>query len=87
MRDPVDAIEALLRERKWCRRHLLPVFGTSARISEVLNRKRPLTLGHIRVLVFNYGMDAETMIQWYPTEQQQEQRESVFVALAEATNQ
>jgi hypothetical protein len=77
--DPVDEIERLLERKGWTRRHLMAAFGTSARVSEVLNRKRPLSIGMIRVLVFNLGMDAEKMIQWYPTEMQPVEPENVFL--------
>jgi HTH-type transcriptional regulator/antitoxin HigA len=69
MGDPIDAIEAMMKERGWTRRDLIPAFGHSGHASEVMSRKRPLSLGMIRCLVINYKMDAETMIQWYPTEQ------------------
>jgi HTH-type transcriptional regulator / antitoxin HigA len=87
MRDPVDEIEKMLRERKWTRRHLLAVFGTSGRTSEVMNRRRPLTLNHIRCLVFNFNMDAELMIEWYPTDQQSDPPETTFNALSDVVNQ
>ena len=67
MADPIDAIEAMLARKGWSRRHLYPALGSSAKASEIMNRIRPLTLPMIRCLVFNYGMDAGTLIQWYPT--------------------
>lgn len=82
MDDPITAIEQLMKVRGWDRRHLLPVFGTSARTSEVMSRKRPLSIAHIRCLVFNYGMDADVMIQWYPTDQQPIERETTFDAIS-----
>lgn len=86
MSDPVDAIEKMLKERGWTRRHLIAVFATTARTSEIMNRKRPLTLSMIRCLVFNYGMNAEAMIEWYPTEQQPEFKETTFHAVSEVVN-
>lgn len=71
MSDPIDAIKALMQNRGRTRRHLMPAFGgLSSRMAEVMNYKRPLSLSQIRCLVFNYGMDAEVMIKWYPTEMQ-----------------
>jgi HTH-type transcriptional regulator/antitoxin HigA len=76
---PIDAIEAMLARRGWTRRHLMAAFGSTGKISEIMNRKRPLSLGMIRVLVFNFGMDAKTMIQWYPTTQQPVEPRNVFL--------
>jgi HTH-type transcriptional regulator / antitoxin HigA len=70
MSDPIDAIEEMLRQRGWQRRHLYPALGSTGKASEVMNRVRPLSLPMIRCLVINYGMDAATMIKWYPTKMQ-----------------
>jgi HTH-type transcriptional regulator/antitoxin HigA len=77
--DPIDAIETMLAERNWTSRHLMAALGTTGKISEIMNRKRPLSIGMIRCLVFNYGMNAETMIKWYPTKQQPDEPVNVFV--------
>lgn len=45
---------------------LSDVFGRSGRTSEVLNRRRPLSLGMIRALHDRYGLPAEVLIQEYP---------------------
>lgn len=57
----------MMADRGMKPRDLLPVFGTRARVSEALNYKRRLSIGHIRVLVFNYGMNAELLIANYET--------------------
>jgi len=86
MADPIDEIEKFLTRKGWTRRHLMAAFGTTARISEIMNRKRPLSISMIRVLVFNYGMDAEKMIQWYPTDMQPVEPGNVFLdVLRDAT--
>src|SRR5262245_36907224 len=46
---------------------LLELVGGRARVSEVLNRKRPLTLEMIRRLHANLGIPAEVLIQPYTT--------------------
>jgi antitoxin component HigA of HigAB toxin-antitoxin module len=82
MSDPINAIEELMRQRGWTRRHLLPAFGgLSSRVSEAMARKRPLSLSQIRCLIVNYGMDAEVMIKWYPTKMQPEPPVDVFEAI------
>lgn len=44
----------------------ITTFGTRARVSEVLNRKRPLTLNMIRKLQDGLGIPAEVLVQPYP---------------------
>lgn len=63
--DPVAAIKAFMADRELKPRDLMVVFGTRARISEVLNYRRTLTLDHIRVLHFNLGMDASSLLHKY----------------------
>lgn len=82
--DPIDAIEAMLAARGWSRRHLGPALGSSGRICDIMNRRRPLSVGMIRVLVINYGMDAKTMIRWYPTATQPVEPVNVFEEIARA---
>ena len=47
------------------RRDLEPYIGTRARVSEILNRRRPLTLRMIQKLHDGLGIPAETLIQPY----------------------
>lgn len=63
--DPVQAIKVMMAERGYEQRDLLPVFGTRARVSEVLNYRRRLSINHIRVLVFNFGMDPLVLLGRY----------------------
>src|SRR5688572_23252055 len=46
--DPVDAILFRMEEKGLKKADLIPYFGTSSRVSEVLGRKRPLTVQMIR---------------------------------------
>src|SRR5579884_3773816 len=48
--DPVKAIEFAMEQRGLTRRDLEPYIGSRARVAEVLNHKRPLTLPMIRRL-------------------------------------
>ncbi|NCO32551.1 MAG: transcriptional regulator [Armatimonadetes bacterium CG2_30_59_28] len=67
--DPVEAIIYHLESRGLSRRDLEPFLGSKARVSEVLNRKRPLTLQMIRKLSEGLGLPVETLIQPYPLKQ------------------
>ena len=46
--DPIEAITYHMESRGLCRRDLEPYLGSRARVAEVLNRKRPLSLEMIR---------------------------------------
>jgi len=61
--DPIEAIRYYMETRGLTRRDLEPYIGTRARVSEVLNRKRPLTLSMIRKLNARLGIPAEVLIQ------------------------
>ena len=63
--DPIDAICYTLESRGLSRRDLEPYIGSRARVSEVLRRKRPLTIDMIRKLHTGLGIPAEILIQPY----------------------
>ncbi|MDX9709842.1 MAG: hypothetical protein RBT64_09845 [Trichloromonas sp.] len=65
--DPIEAILYHMESRGLSRRDLEPYIGSRARVSEVLNRKRPLTMEMIRNLHSGLGIPAEVLIQPYPT--------------------
>jgi len=48
--DPVEAIKFLMEQKELTRKDLEPYLGTRARVSEVLNKKRNLTLPMIKRL-------------------------------------
>ncbi len=48
--DPIEAIKFLMDQNGLLRKDLVPYIGTSGRVSEVLSRKRNLTLAMIRKL-------------------------------------
>ncbi len=61
--DPIEAIKYYMDSREIDRRDLEQYIGPSGRVSEVLNRKRPLTLPMIRKLNSGLGIPAEVLIQ------------------------
>lgn len=67
MPDPIEAILYYMESRGLTRRDLEPYIGTRARVSEVLTRKRPLTMDMIRNLHKGLGIPAEVLIQPYHT--------------------
>jgi HTH-type transcriptional regulator/antitoxin HigA len=48
--DPIEAIKFLMEQNSLTRKDLEPYIGTSGRVSEVLSRKRNLTLAMIKKL-------------------------------------
>jgi HTH-type transcriptional regulator/antitoxin HigA len=60
--DPVRAIEFVMDQRGLTRRDLEPYIGSRARIAEVLNHKRSLTLAMIRRLHAGLGIPADVLI-------------------------
>jgi len=65
--NPIEAILYHMESRGLSRRDLEPYIGSRARVSEVLNRKRPLTMEMIRNLHRGLGLPAEVLIQPYQT--------------------
>lgn len=64
--DPIEAILYRLEARGLTRRDLEPMLGSRARVSEILGRRRPLTLAMIRRLTEGLGLPADVLIQPYP---------------------
>lgn len=67
--DPIAAIQYYMDTRGWSRHDLEPYLGSRARVSEILNRKRSLTLDMIRRLNQELGIPAEILIQPYKSVQ------------------
>jgi HTH-type transcriptional regulator/antitoxin HigA len=66
--DPIEAIHHYMEGRGVSRRDLEPYIGSRARISEVLNRERPLVIDMIRRLNVCLGISVEVLIQFHPLE-------------------
>jgi HTH-type transcriptional regulator/antitoxin HigA len=60
--DPIEAIKLRMQQRGLSRSDLEKVLGSKSRVSEVLNRKRPLTIEMIRRLHDKLGIPAESLI-------------------------
>ena len=63
--DPIEAILHHIESQGLSRRELEPYIGSRTRVSEILNRKRPLTLNMIRKLKSGLGISVEVLIQPY----------------------
>jgi HTH-type transcriptional regulator/antitoxin HigA len=60
--DAVEAIRFAMEQRGLTRRDLEPYIGSRARVAEILNRKRSLTLPMIRRLHAGLGIPADALI-------------------------
>ncbi len=63
--DPVEAIQYYMESRDLTRRDLESYIGSRGRVSEILNRKRSLSIEMIRRLHTALGIPAEVLIQPY----------------------
>ncbi len=60
--DPIDAIKFRLEQQALTRKDLEKILGTRMRVSEVLNRKRGLSINMIRALHQKLGISADVLI-------------------------
>ena len=60
--DPIDAIRFRMEQMGLTRNDLVGVLGSRARVSEVLNRRRPLTIAMIARLRDKLGISADVLI-------------------------
>jgi len=63
--DPIAAIEFMMEQKGLARRDLEPAIGGRGRVSEVLTRKRPLTLPMVRSLSALLDIPPQILIQPY----------------------
>jgi HTH-type transcriptional regulator / antitoxin HigA len=67
--DPIDFLQHIMEARGLTRKDLEPYIGSRARVAEVLNRVRPLTLEMIRRLAAGLDLPAEVLIRGYELRQ------------------
>lgn len=60
--DPVEAIKFRMEQQGLTRKDLEPIFGTRNRTSEILNRRRGLSIEMIRQLHDRLGISADVLI-------------------------
>src|SRR5882672_5336156 len=63
--DPIQFLKYVMESRGLTRKDLEPYLGSRARVAEVLNRNRALTLEMIRRLSEGLGLPAEVLIRPY----------------------
>src|SRR4051812_35892047 len=60
--DPIEAIKFRMEQQGLTRKDLEAILGTRTRVSEVLNRKRSLSINMIRRLHDKLGISADVLI-------------------------
>jgi HTH-type transcriptional regulator / antitoxin HigA len=60
--DPIEAIRFRMEQQGLTRKDLERMLGTRTRVSEILNRKRSLSIGMIRRLHAELGISADVLI-------------------------
>lgn len=60
--DPIEAIKFRMEQQGLTRKDLETMLGTRTRVSEILNRKRGLSIAMIRRLHAELGISAEVLI-------------------------
>ena len=63
--DPIDFLQHVMEARALTRKDLELYIGSRARVTEVLNRVRPLTLDMIRKLAEGLKLPADVLIRGY----------------------
>ena len=65
MPDPIAAIKFRMEQMGYTQKDLAAILGLKSRASEILNKKRPLTLEMIRVLHRKLNIPTQVLIQQY----------------------
>lgn len=71
--DPIDFLRHVMEARGLTRKDLEPYIGPRGRVSDILNRIRPLTLEMIRKLTEGMNLPAEVLIRPYRLRQADEE--------------
>lgn len=60
--DPIEAIKFRMEQQNLSQRDLVPLIGSRSKVSEVLSRRRPLTLSMMRALHSGLGIPAKVLL-------------------------
>lgn len=64
--DPIDFLNHVMESRGLTRRDMEPYIGPRGRVSDILNRVRPMTLEMIRRLAAGLNLPVDVLIRPYP---------------------
>ncbi len=60
--DPIEAIKLTMQEQGLMAKDLVPLLGSKSYVSQVLNRKKPLTAEMMRSLHHHLGISADVLL-------------------------
>ena len=60
--DPIDAIRFRMEQLNISQRDLVPYIGSKSKVSEVLSKRRPLTISMMRALHEGLGIPAKALL-------------------------
>jgi HTH-type transcriptional regulator/antitoxin HigA len=63
--DPIEAIRIRMEDQGLTRADLKTAIGSKGRVSEILNKRRPLTIAMVHALSELLGLSAQTLVQPY----------------------
>lgn len=69
--DPIALLQFVMEQRGLGRADLQPMIGSRGRVSEIMARKRPLTLAMIRALHDGLDLPADALVRPYPLQDAQ----------------
>jgi len=64
--EPIEAIKYKMESLGWSQADMAKIIGDKGRVSDILNRKRRLSLSMIRKISAAMGISAETLVREYP---------------------
>lgn len=70
--DPIDALEFVMEQRNLSQEDLVPYIGSRSKVSEILTRKRPLSLNMIRALHNGLGIPAKVLLNQHRSTESEE---------------
>lgn len=71
--DPIDFLGHVMEARGLTRKEIEPYIGPRGRVSDIMNRIRPLTLDMIRRLADGLNLPADVLIRPYPLRREAEE--------------
>jgi HTH-type transcriptional regulator/antitoxin HigA len=71
--DPIDFLTHVMEARGMTRKDLEPYIGPRGRVSDIMNRIRPMSLEMIRRLSEGLNLPAEVLIRPYPLRRDEEE--------------
>jgi HTH-type transcriptional regulator/antitoxin HigA len=66
--DPIDILLSFMQDRGWKTKDLAEIIGQKSKASEVLNRRRPLSLAMIQKIASAWGISADLLVKPYHLE-------------------